>query len=273
MESATSAPAWQPLTLGGVASFAGASFGRLFLLQVIVALLVALSVVWAAQAGWFPVIEAALSELPERGEIRHGQLHWTGASPTRLAESTFLSILVDLHGAGRIGQSADVQLELGRTGVKIRSLLGYAALAYPKGWRIALNRAEALSWWGAWHPFLRIGVAVVVIAGLLAGWLVQAALYSIAIRLIAFYSDRAASGLGCLRMAGAALLPGALMMSGAIVLYSLHRLNLVGLFAAWLLHLLIGWVYAGLSPLRLPRLAGSPRRRGNPFGKATRKRS
>jgi hypothetical protein len=272
MESAAPSLAWQPLTLGGVAGFARASFGRLLLIQLIVAMFVAFSVVWAALSCWFPVIEAALTELPEHGKIQHGQLHWTNAAPSRLAEGTFLSILVDLQGTGAAGQSADVQLELGRTGVKFRSLLGSVTFSYPTDWLVALNRAEALPWWGAWRPFLLIGVGVAVVVGLLVGWSVQALLYSIPIRMIAFYSDRSATGLACLRLAGAALLPGALLMSGAILLYSFHRLNLVGLLFAWLLHILMGLVYAGLSPLRLARLAGAPRRRGNPFGETKKKK-
>ena len=61
-------------------------------------------------------------------------------------------------------------------------------------------------------------------------------------------------------------MPGALLMSGAIFLYAFHRLNLVGVLFAWLLHAVIGWIYLGIAPARLPRLAGAPPRRGNPFG-------
>src|SRR2546426_1163441 len=111
MESATPAPAWQPLTFGGVASFARASLSRLLVVQLIVALLVALSVACAALSGWFPVIETALSELPPNGRIEQGRLEWTKASPARLAEGSFLSILVDVEESNPTGQSADVQLE------------------------------------------------------------------------------------------------------------------------------------------------------------------
>src|SRR2546422_8202912 len=43
METPASSPPWQPITFGGVAAFSRASFGRLFLVQFIVALLVARS--------------------------------------------------------------------------------------------------------------------------------------------------------------------------------------------------------------------------------------
>jgi hypothetical protein len=99
------------------------------------------------------------------------------------------------------------------------------------------------------------------------GWFLLMLLYAIPIGLVAFYSDRAVTWTGGLRMAGAVVLPGALMMSAAMLLYGLHRLNFVALLFAWLLHWVIGWGYAGIAPLRLPRV-NAPRRRGNPFGTA-----
>ncbi len=237
-----------------------------------VALFVALSATWIALTGWFPVIENALAELPDAGKIRQGQLHWTNASPARLAEGSFLAIRVDLDGDTRISQSADVQIELGRTALRTKFLLGHIDIPYPRGWVISLNRADALPWWGAWRPFLLIGIAGFVVVGLLTGWFLQSLIYSPAIRLIAFYSDRSANGFACVRLAGAAVLPGAVMMSGAMLLYSFHRLTLVGLLFAWLLHLVMGGIYAGVSTLCLTRLSVAPRRRSNPFGQSRSKK-
>jgi hypothetical protein len=73
-------------------------------------------------------------------------------------------------------------------------------------------------------------------------------------------------------MAGAAQMPGALLISGAILLYGFNRLNLIGLLFAWLLHMVIAWIYLGIAPARLSRLAGSIRRRDNPFGGAQKRR-
>jgi hypothetical protein len=159
-----------------------------------------------------------------------------------------------------------VQLELRRSGFKIKSLLGNLALPYPKDIVIALNRAEVESRWGAWRPFLLVGFAVCVVIGVMAIWLVLATAYSLPLRLLTFYSDRDVGWLGCWRMAGAAQLPGALLISGGILLYNFNRLNLIGLLFAWLLHVVIAWIYIGIAPARLPRLAGSLRRRDNPFG-------
>src|SRR5437667_4116660 len=118
METPASAPPWQPITFGGVASFSRASFGRLFLVQLLVALLVAASVNCLLISAWFPTLQKAFARLPEKGMIRGGHLVWSSPSPTWLAEGKFLSILVDTEGSRRTGQSADVQLEFGRNELK-----------------------------------------------------------------------------------------------------------------------------------------------------------
>src|SRR5438034_10882857 len=70
--------AWQPLTGRGVAAFAGASVGRLLLVQVIVALMAAAAVVWCLRATWIPTITEAIGQLPLEGQIRAGTLDWRG---------------------------------------------------------------------------------------------------------------------------------------------------------------------------------------------------
>src|SRR5438046_8115320 len=101
METPASSPPWQPITFGGVAAFSRASFGRLFLVQFIVALLVAASVLCFLISAWFPVIHEAIARLPEKGAIRRGQLDWAGPSPAWLAEGPCLAIIVDTAGGGR----------------------------------------------------------------------------------------------------------------------------------------------------------------------------
>jgi len=272
MGTPASSPPWQPITFGGVASFARASFGRLLIVQFIVALLVAGSTTCFLAAAWFPVVEKAITRLPEKGAIRRGELDWTGPSPCPLAEATFLSIVVDVANSQPTGQSADVQLELRQSGFKIRSLLGTLTLPYPKDRTIALNRAEVESRWGAWRPFLLASIGVGSVISVMTIWLVLATCYSLPLRLLTFYSDREISWLGCWRMAGAAQMPGALLISGAILLYGFNRLNLIGLLVAWLLHVVIAWIYLGIAPTRLSRLHGANRRRDNPFGGAKKRR-
>jgi len=108
MEPSASSPPWQPLTFGGVAAFARASFVRLFFVQFLMVALVAASVVFFLTSAWLPEIQKAIARLPEQGIIQHGQLQWTNASPAWLAEGTFLSIVVDAQGNAPMGPGADV---------------------------------------------------------------------------------------------------------------------------------------------------------------------
>jgi hypothetical protein len=271
MEPSASSTPWQPITFGGVARFARAPFMRLFLVQFIAALLVAASVVCFLAVAWFPVAQTAIAHLPEKAALRRGQLEWAGPSPSRLAEATFLSIVVDVENGRQIGQIADVRLELRRSGFKIGSLFGQVAVDYPDDWTVVLNHAVADSWWGAWRPFLLASAGAGVVAGMMGAWLLLATIYSLPLRLVAFWCDRQVAWSGCWRVAGAAQVPPALLMSGAIFLYAFNRLDLVGLLFAWLLHIVIGWIYLGLAPTRLPPLAGRLRRRENPFGEGKKK--
>ena len=124
--------AWQPLTLRGVAAFARASFGRLLLVQLIVALLAAGTVVWFLHHAWFPAVSDAVRALPTEGAISSGRLNWPVSSPAWLAEGRFLALVVDLEHAGEARSPAHVQIEFGRTDFKVYSLFGSLRIAYPR---------------------------------------------------------------------------------------------------------------------------------------------
>src|ERR1019366_10233505 len=134
--------AWQPLTLRGVAAFPGAPLRRLLLVQFIVALGAAASVVWFLHRAWFPIIGEAIRQLPPQGELRSGRLDWQGPTPSRLAEGRFLALIVDLDHFGEARSPAHVQGEFGRTDCMVFSLLGYVRGEYPHGQEVAFNRTE-----------------------------------------------------------------------------------------------------------------------------------
>lgn len=260
--------AWEPITPRGVAAFAQARWRRLLLVQFVVALLVAASVVWFLRVGWIPTLNRAIQQLPTTGEIRSGKLAWPGASPHTLDEGGFLSLCVDLEHSGQVRSLADVQFEFGRTNLRVHSILGYAEWKYPPGWIIACNRTELEPRWGAWRPPLLALAAGSVVAGLFASWLALATLYAGPVWLIGFFANRDLSLRGSWRLAGAALLPGALVMALAICCYASGVLDLVQLGFAWAGHLVLGWVYLGLSWCFVPRVpAGDPLSR-NPFGRS-----
>ena len=134
--------AWEPLTPRGVAAFARASLGRLWLVQFIFALWLAVAVSYFVSHAWFPVIESAIRAMPEQGEVRAGKLNWRGKSPEFLADNRFLAFIVDLSHSGEIRSPAHVQIEFGATNVLAFSLFGRAETAYPKSWIVGFNRAE-----------------------------------------------------------------------------------------------------------------------------------
>src|SRR5579862_3115516 len=105
--------AWQPFTPRGVAAFGSAPWCRLLLLQMVCALLTAGAVVWFLHESWFPVIEKAINQLPEEGEIRFGTLDWRGDLLAPLAENQFLALTVDSKHSGSARSPAQIQFEFG----------------------------------------------------------------------------------------------------------------------------------------------------------------
>jgi hypothetical protein len=245
--------AWQPLTVRGVAAFASATLGRLLLVQFIVALVVAGTVVWFVQSAWLPTIGEAILGLPPKGEIRYGRLDWPGPSPVRLAEGRFLALVVDLDHTGAARSPAQVQVEFGREDFKVYSLFGYVQRAYPRSGAVAFNRTELGPWWGAWAPPILAMAAGLVVAGLVVSWACLATIYCLPVWLIGFFANRDCSLGGSWRLAGAALMPGAFLMCAAILMYGWGALDLVRLVVAAAVHLVVGWVYVVVSPLCLPR--------------------
>ncbi len=256
--------AWQPVTVRGVAAFASATLGRLLLVQFIVALLAAGTVVWFVHRAWFPMIGEAIRHLPPEGEIRSGRLAWPGSSPERLAEGRFLALVVDLDHTGGARSPAHVQVEFGREDFKVYSLLGYIQGAYPRSPVVAFNRTELGPWWGAWAPPILAIVAGLVIVGLMLSWACLATVYCLPVWLIGLYADRHCSLGGSWRLAGAALMPGALLMCATILTYGWGALDVLHLAVAGAVHLVVGWVYLVVSPLCLPRHQATTAK-GNPF--------
>ena len=255
--------AWEPLTPRGVAAFARASFERLFIVQSVFALIAAVSVLWVLSDGIFPVIGDAIDQLPDSGCVHGGKLDWRDDSPLMLAEGKILAISVDLQHGGALRSPADFQFEFGRDTIRIFSLFGEAELDYPTGYLIAANRADARPAWGAWSPNL-LGLATIgTFFGLMLVWAVLATVYSLPVWLLCFFANRDLNFRASWKLAAAALLPGALLMSVSLVLYELNWFDLVQFSFAGGMHLVIGWIYLFISPMFLNRVL--PVAPGNPF--------
>lgn len=257
--------AWQPLTGNGLAAFASAPLSRLLLLQLIVALLVAGSVVWFVHKAWFPTIGEAIRRLPVQGQLRFGRLSWGGASPVRLAEGRFLAVGVDLDHSGSLRSPAHVQLEFGRVGLSVYSLFGSMRCAYPQGWAVAFNQKSLRPWWGAWSPAILAIMAVLVAAGLMISWSCLATVCWLPVWLAGFFANRDLSLGGSWRLAGAASMPGALLMCLAIWGYGWGALDPVELAVVGAVHLVMGWGYLVVGLVYLPLQPAVTKARKNPF--------
>lgn len=258
--------AWQPLTPRGVAAFVETTCGRVVLVELFFALLAAASVVWFLHDDWFPTIREAISHLPSRGEIRQGELKWHEETPTLLAASRFLSFTVDADHTGKEGHEAHVCAEFGRNELRLVSLFGYVPIRYPKNSVIAFNRPELDPWWGAWRPMILAIVALFVIAYLFICWFVLATLYSFVALLIAFFANRKLTWKESWKLSSAALMPGALFLTLAIVAYGMGLIDLIRLGFGFGFHLVIGWAYLGVSPFFLPLHPAVQAQKKNPFG-------
>jgi hypothetical protein len=256
--------AWEPLTPRGVAAFARASFERLLVVQGIFALLGAAAVVWLLSDGIYPVIDDAIDQLPAMGEIHGGRLDWRADSPVMLAEGKLLAISVDLEHGGGLRSPADFQFEFGRDSLRIFSLFGEGFVDYPSGWILAANKHDARPAWGAWSPDILALAAIITFTGLLLVWAALATVYCLPVWLVCFFANRDLNLAACWRLASAALLPGAMLMSLALVGYELGGFDLVQLCYAFGMHLIIGWLYLFVSPMFLNRAL--PKEPKNPFG-------
>jgi hypothetical protein len=255
--------AWEPLTPRGVAAFARASFERLFIMQGVFALFAAAAVTWLLADGIFPVVDETIRQLPDMGAIHGGRLDWRDDSPVLLAEGKMLAVSVDVEHSGKLRSPADFQFEFGRDTLEIISLFGTAELDYPSGYLISANQREARPAWGAWSPNLLGLAAIGTFFGVLATWFVLASVYFLPVWLISFFANRDLDFLASWRLAAAALMPGAAVMSAALVLYDAGAIDLVQLCFAFGMHLVIGWVYLFVSPMFLER--GTPADKKNPF--------
>ena len=251
---AQSAVAWQPLTPRGLAAFATARLSRLLLVQFTVAALAAAVTVEFLSADVFPAVTAAIRNLPDTGAIQSGRLDWMGPSPQVLAGGRFVAFIVDPDHTGQAQSAADLQIEFGRTTVRARSLFGYVEWHYPSGWQIAFNRTELEPLWGAWQPESLVIILLTVVLGLMLSWAALATIYFLPARLIGFLANRDVCLRGSWKLAGAALVPGALLFTAGIALYHWGALNPISLCLFFAAHLVVGWIYVVLGQFGLPRI-------------------
>jgi hypothetical protein len=257
--------AWEPVTPRGVAAFSKATFGRLFFVELLVALLAAGVVVWCLATAWVPTVREAIHHLPEQGAIRNGELTSPRTSREPLASGSYLTFVLAADDRADWAASSGLRIEFHKRNLQVCSVFGCATVAYPKDWKVEFNRRELEPWWGAWEPILLGITAVVVVLGLLIGWALRASVFFWVVRLIAFCNDRDLDVAGSWRLAAATAMPGALLLTAGILIYGLGALDLIHLLILAVLRLVLGSVYLIVCPLVLPRLPAAKGRSANPF--------
>src|SRR5580765_7357181 len=116
--------AWQPFTPRGLAAFAKATFGRLFLVVCTTALIATGTTVWFLNTAWFPTIRAAVHELPEQGQIVDGTLNTPRATSDPLAEHRFLGFVVLVSQSATGDLSSHIAVKFRKTNYEICSIFG-----------------------------------------------------------------------------------------------------------------------------------------------------
>lgn len=254
---------WQPFTFRGVARLAVAPPRRWFKVQWLAMSWVVVSVIWFLATAWWPVINGALDALPNQAFIQGRALHWDGPLPARLGENAFLGITVAQDEPRNA--TSDLEIRLAREEARLYSLFGHVAVRYPQGYIIVLNRMEFQAWWEAWRWPILAATAIVAYLLLWILWSLLALLYAVWVGLFSLYADREAAPSVCWRLAAAAQTPSVVLIGVTIFLYGLHHLSLVGLLFAFLVQLVVGWIYLLIAPYWLPRHSKTSARNRNPF--------
>ncbi|MDB6037381.1 MAG: hypothetical protein JWM99_1222, partial [Verrucomicrobiales bacterium] len=224
-------------------------------MQMIVAFAAGATVMFYFQRSWFPVITTTIEQLPRQARWDHRLLQWpTQPKPAALAHNPLAAIVLDWSLSGRAGQLSDVQVEFGSTHWRVRSLLGYSEFHYAEG-RFELENAIVKPAWEAWKPAGLAFVGITAAIGIFCSWILLATLGAPIAKLIGFFANRDLSLGQAWKLCGAALMPGAIVFTIALVLYSILRLNLFGLLLAFVIHLSLDLFYMLLAPCRLPKKA------------------
>ncbi|MGC8990277.1 MAG: hypothetical protein ACP5MD_09170 [Verrucomicrobiia bacterium] len=243
---------WQPVTFGGAAALARTTTGRVFLVGMVIASLMAGAVARTFHVAWMPVIEGAIKSLPARAGIVGGRLQWPTNAPVRLADNSFLALAVAGEGSSGLTE-ADLAIEFTENGWRATSLLGSLFIPYPPGLSISLDPVSLLAGWLAWRPHIVAGAFIVVIVFVWLVWLMVGLVVTPFLRVYTAMLQRAATAGDCLRLGIACCMPGEIVMAVGVLVYGLRRINLAELIAVAALHVIVVASYILITPLWLPR--------------------
>lgn len=254
-----------PLTFGGVAAFAQKS-GRWFLVVwLITSLLSAGTCLHFLQSRWIPVVESTLNILPENLLLSGGIMSALPNPATLERDNGFLSVVLAGSDESQGNMTADLQITVASDGLRLHSLLGYLTLPYPPDLELRLAPTNVNPWWNSRKTLFSAAFFVIVSVGLLLTWTALASVYYLPLTVALFFADRSVQMGKTWRLAGSLLIPGALMMSLAILLYTFHLLSLLGLLLTAILHIVIAWIYGIACVKYVPRHNPASPPTPNPF--------
>ena len=257
-------PARQPFTLGGVARFAHAPPGRLFLAAALFGLISGLLVSWLASTCWAPLLDQAISSLPPTGSIGAGILRWPEKTGRLLAANPFTSLEVVLDDFRTESAPVDFALEFRTNRIVVRSLFGARSADYPQNAVIELNRTALLPAWGAWKAPILFSLIPGTVLFLLLIWSALALPYSLIALVIGALFRREIDFRSAWKLSIAAQLPGSLLMAFALGLYATGQISLLFVLTMFAAHFVPTLFYLLISPCFLPKRAAISSEQ-NPF--------
>jgi len=250
---------WHPFTPKGVAGAARAPRWQLWLVLGATAALTLTTLLNFLARCWEPVVVEAIDRLDDGSVIRNGVLFPGGAATdVTLARNRHLAVALNWDPEAPRDQGSDVRLYLEIDRALVCTIFGCLPVSYHRFGDTPVGRTETGAWWRAWRPIFYSGAGLGFALYLILSWWVLVVVHAWAIRLFAFYLDRQADFSGAARVAQAALVPGALWLTTALFFHAHDWLDLVGLLIVFVMHLPVGWLYAGLACRHLPARPDAP---------------
>lgn len=258
------------MTPGGVASYANAPLGQLISTQGAVAFLLWLTSMFYLSQSWAPAIDSTIEQIPLGARIHEGRLLIPSREPVIFSDNRLVGIVWAKEGAP--GPTSDIEIRLMPDECRIATMIGYLPLPYPPYDSQPIEKDTLSPRWGAWRPAIIPLVAGAFTLFIWASWVVLAAIYAWPIRVAIFFRDKLTSRLGSWKLCSAALMPGALLLTAAILFYTLGRIPIAGLIIAFASHFVLGWIFVFSGAVALPLIPEAERMRGNPFSKEKKKK-
>ncbi len=254
-----------PLTLPGTVAFSRRSAAWLLLVWLLLAGLASATCLWFIHSRWIPVAEESIESFPTTLLLENGEVDPLPTSEPIQHQNGFLSIVATGSTQSHGNLTADFQITITPNELRFHSLLGHLALPYPAETMIDLAPAFLKPWWKARKvPYTVVAFGTIMIC-LLVTWIGLASLYFFPIIVLAYFRDRRCQFWKTWRLGGSVLIPGALIMTLAILLYGFHLLNLLGLLVAAALHIVVPWLYVFGTIKHIPRVNAILPRGKNPF--------